>query len=373
MNKSTVLVVGVMVLSCLGAYWIGSGIGNSDRANTETDPIQLIAGLAVDRSLLNIGEVWEESDFDYELPIQNRTSVDVTILDFSVSCGCLKVEPRSLAISPGMTEVVRIKLDLTARSHGEIGLARRSLGIEITPILKSGWPRGSGWKLQGVIKSRITLDMLSLHFGETIVDGQPPIPRKVIATVHVPTMGLEAIVGTKSVDVQVSRRTQDPDQFEVVVTPQPSLAPGPFESRVTLNLRTPEGGTLPGVILPIAGQVQQEVRPLPARLLLGPKSIGETAETYVVLQALAGAKVAIERIETDSPDIHVEAAPVRGSPAGRTFRVKQRVTKLGDQVSSIRFIIHKPGKSPITAAVEVHYLGQSRDQASATKTQGEMP
>jgi hypothetical protein len=61
-------------------------------------------------------------------------------------------------------------------------------------MLKSGRPKGPGWKLTGTVKSRVTLDSLAIYFGESPVEGQTPAPRTVIATTHLPAEGLTATV-----------------------------------------------------------------------------------------------------------------------------------------------------------------------------------
>lgn len=66
----------ILVLACLGAYWVGSR------------PRQVAAAqqsLVVSESALHFGEVWEDKAFVWTLPIENRSSQDIQILDLTGS------------------------------------------------------------------------------------------------------------------------------------------------------------------------------------------------------------------------------------------------------------------------------------------------
>ncbi len=81
----------------------------------------------MDEAALDLGEVWERRDFLHPLVIRNRRSATAEIQGFVASCGCLTVESRSLAVPPGETATVRLKLDLSHRAPHELGQAVRPL------------------------------------------------------------------------------------------------------------------------------------------------------------------------------------------------------------------------------------------------------
>lgn len=91
----------------------------------------------------------------------------------------------------------------------------------------------------------------------------------------------------------------------------------------------------------------------------------------MTLQAAADAKVAVDHIEIDSPDVHVEPATVEGIAAGRAFRVRQKVTKVGEQVSEVRFSIRKPDKKLETLPVQVCCRGEVNSVTN--NAQGKQP
>src|SRR5262249_23024720 len=200
---------------------------------------------------------------------------------------------------------------------------------------------------------RVTLDALTVHFGETPVHNQPAVTQKVLATLQVPAEHLEVTVNPPVATIEVKRRTDPPEQVEVLIRPHPTLAPGPFKAEALLEVRTSPGERHYGAKLPVSGNMQPEVRALPARLLLGSKPVGQTAEAVVVLQAPPDAKIVIERIESDSPDLHAEPASIDGSPPNRTFRVRQQVTKEGEQSTSVRFFVSRDGQPAAALMMEV--------------------
>ncbi len=350
----------VLVGSGVGAYRFAVALA---QPQNENKPLyEECEGLAVEFSALDLGQVWEAKDVACELPLQNVTNEDIRIVDFATSCGCVEVVPRAVTV-PGRTTVhVALKLDLTHRTQGDVGKPERSFAVEVTPILRNRLRSPKpGWVVRGTVKSRITLDTSRLHFGQMPVHGQPQQARTVLATTHVPLERLDVAVDSRVASVRVTPRPGVSNQFELAIVPQASLPPGRLEAPITIDLITPEGKILRGVTLPVSGEMQPEVRPLPSRVLLGPRPVGETAEAFVVLQAPPGTDTEVAQIETDSADTHVEAVTVDGSSAGRTFRVKQRVSAAGEQTCVVRFRVKKPGQPLLTLTTEVCYYGLKGD------------
>jgi hypothetical protein len=135
------------------------------------------------------------------------------------------------------------------------------------------------------------------------------------------------------------------------------MAPGPFKTTATVSVITPSGETLFGARLPVEGIIRPEVSLLPARLILGPRPVGETATGTLVLQGAAAKDVAVQQIETDSSDITTTPMAVEGAPGARAFRVTQRISKPGDQSSTARFVFTKAGRQ-ITATVIISCFGE---------------
>ncbi len=356
-----VLLAVVLVGSGLRAYQLALATAKPRDAEVPSGDF-VVNGLAVSAVSLDMDVVWEDKDVPWQLPIRNRTANTVHIKDFVVSCGCVTIEPRSLSIAAGETATLQLRFDVTHRAPVEIGLDRRQFHQELRPVFRDIGVSRSGWLMRGIVRSRVTLDTAFVQFGEEPVQDQPPASRKLVATVHVPAERLEATVDPPMATVEVIRRTSSPARFDLSVTPQPALPPGSFQGNLVLNLRSAGGERLPGLTVPVAGNVQPAVRALPARLLLGSKPLGQVAEATVVLQAPATSEYVVDHIETDSPDVHVEPVRVEGAPPGRAFRVTQQVTKEGDQTSTVRFVIRKSGRVPVPLTMDVCYRGEATNR-----------
>jgi hypothetical protein len=150
----------------------------------------------------------------------------------------------------------------------------------------------------------------------------------------------------------------NPNRLELCITPSNTLPIGPFQATVMVDVVGPSGSVTPGAVLPIAGDVQTEGRLLPARVILGIRPVGSTAGTVVVLQAPVDAAWTVDHIETDSPDVSVEATAAEGIPAGRAFRVSQKAVREGNQRDTVRFVVRKAGCAPMTLTMEVMCNGE---------------
>lgn len=327
----------------------------------------VIDGLAVEASTLDLGEVWEQDDYPYDLVIHNRNDAAAEIFDVAVSCGCVEaIEPRSLTLAPGTTATIRLKLNLAKRTSRERGLPKRPFEVEIHPLRRSSMTPQPGWRLHGVIKSRVTLDTLFLDFGDTAVRGQPPFARKVAAGVHMADARLRMKVVPDLVAVEVRPAEGSANRFDLLLAPRPSLPVGPFECKVHLDLETKDGERLSGVGLPVTGKMQPEVRAIPAQLVFGPRRIGQTAESTVTLQVPKGEDWVVDHIETDAAGVRVEPVAASGMPPGRVFRVRQSITKVGHQSSTIRFFVRKGHGDPVPLAMKVSYDGDESGVLSGT-------
>ena len=84
MVRNGLLTLGVIAGLAIGSGWLVLAV--REPANPELQPnCHVIDGLAVDPAALNLGEVWEERNFAWNLPIQNRTSAEIKVDEFTFS------------------------------------------------------------------------------------------------------------------------------------------------------------------------------------------------------------------------------------------------------------------------------------------------
>ena len=361
------LTAALTLAACLLAYTLGSR--SSGVQGPDSGGEHVIDGLSVPADALNLGDLWEEKDFICELPVRNGTSRDIRVADFAVSCGCFTIEPHSFNIGPGEIRGIRLQFDWSRRRSSELGQAERPFAYEITPLLAKGeLPRAPGWKVHGVVRSRITSAALNVHFGDAPIVGQAPVTRKVLVTAHIPVRKVIATAEPPVLAVRVDPAPGAFGRYEVTMSPLAHLPPGDFQSLVKIDIVTPHGERLRGTELPVAGSVRPEVRLLPARLLLPPQAVGTTATGVVVVQAPVGAEVAVDQIETDSPDLRVELGPDDVTSGAKTFRVSLRISQPGEQTRQARFALRKSGVEKSVLSVDVSGYGQ--EVRESPKTQG---
>jgi hypothetical protein len=331
-------------------------------------------GLVVSTADLDLGDVWDIFEFTRDLTIHNKSGADKKIEDFATSCFCTAVEPRRLTIAAGQSVVVHVRIDPNRRSPDEASLAARPFAVDIWPIQDESLRRRPGWTMHGLFKSRVTLDVPSVHFGQETARGAPSPIRKVVATVHVPFARLVAKLEPPAIGaVSVAPDPGKPDRVEIRITPANTLPTGAFKATVRVDVVDPAGGVAPGALLPIAGDVQPEARLLPARIMLGARPVGTTAEAIVILQAPADAPWTVDHIETDSPDVGAEATTAEGVAAGRAFRVTQRTEREGNQTDTVRFVVRKGGGPPVTLTMEVMCVGALPSRAATPEIGAKQP
>lgn len=354
------LAIGILGVSFGAAYWAGLAA----RQANQLPPMEVIDGLAVAPTDLDMGEVWEEKGISWKLPIRNQTPGRIEIHDLQQTCGCTDIKPRRLSIAAGETATLDLTLDLTHRTYSDFGQARRPFSVVLYPVLNPKSRSRVGWKLHGTILSRVTVDPLAIDFGERPIHGGTPVTQRVMATAHVPCQRLEVAVKPEVAAVTIFPQKDEKTIFEIILAANPDLPPGKFQADVRIFTVSPNGEKALAVTLPVSGIMQPEVRLLPARLLLEAKPVGDMAEAVVTMQAASDAKVAVDHIEIDSPDVRVEPVTVEGIPAGRAFRVQQKVTKTGEQVSEVRIVIRKPDKKLLTLPVQVCCRGEVNSVAN---------
>lgn len=357
-NGRLAAVAVLCLASGVGAYFLGSrlALSGSEPPADET----VIDGLVIPPDRLKVGGIWEDKSVVVELPVRNTTTRAVQVRDIQSSCGCTDISPRSFTVPAGGEATLRLRLDTLARRPHEIGLAERPFQHDLTPITdKNDRQHGERWRLEGVIRSRVTLNRTHVHFGESVVVGQPAQPIKVKATLHVPADDLMTAVAPDIASVKIVRSTDDPFRYDLLVMPKANLPQGQFRADVNVEVRHTDGSRSFGATFPVEGMVQPELRALPSRLLLGAKKVGETATGIVVLQIPPNSPVLVEQIETDSENLHAAASNIDGIPAGRAYRVEFRLTKDGDQSSALCFVLRKSGRPLDRVRVEVSAYGES--------------
>jgi hypothetical protein len=311
--------------------------------------------LTVAPDRLSFGEVWEDSRFNWSLPVENRSGQDILIDNFVSSCTCSAVEPRSLTIPAGETRRVTLTLDLSAKS-GARSPPVREFELLLAPQIREGPHPPPRWVVRGQVRTAFRVTPPALDFDSHSELAQPLAPRTIRVECLVPIDSLSATCDSPRFRPRVSRSPDDPHQIEVAVVPVTALEQGPFRCAVTLTARTAEGQQLPGKTVVIGGRIIGDVQTAPSEVQFGALPIGEVAEELVALESLAGRRFEVTGADKQGEGLEVTAAP-NAPVAGPCFLVRQRVVGAGDRAGRVTFKLRSPERGAFTVTLDVRYYG----------------
>jgi hypothetical protein len=93
--------------------------------------------------------VWETDDFELALPVRNTSATPQRLIEWSSSCNCLGVEPRSLGFGPHEAKTVTVKLDIASKLRMN-PTAAQAVGVTLAGTLADGTT--AKWQIRGVVK-----------------------------------------------------------------------------------------------------------------------------------------------------------------------------------------------------------------------------
>jgi hypothetical protein len=324
-----------------------------------------IGGLAVDPVALDFGETWETGNFPWTLPIENRTSSEIEIEGFVPSCACMNIEPPTLTLQPHRATPVRLQLNLTNNRKAQVEGSVVPFEVSIRPRIRGRQlDNDSKWLLRGKVRVALTFDPPYVQFGDRLVRGQPFETRSVRLKAHTMIAGLDATCDPKLAQVQVRRVNSADDEFELNVTPCPTLGTGAFSFDVLVQPITRDRTLLPlKKSLTVAGWISEPLRAVPGELVLGERKLGESATTTIRFQALlSGRRFEVAAVDSSSRDTIVQIAePNSGCIEAR---VTQPISNPGLQSASLNFAIRSEDAGTFNILVPVSYYGVS----ASTKT-----
>jgi hypothetical protein len=321
-------------LLCVAAYWVGSVLKQPGSGN---------GGLAVDGPYLNIGEVWEEKKFPWDLPVRNKTDHTIEIVRFRTSCNCVEITPQSLVLPAGDSANLHLTLDLTNTSQNDIDLHGQGFRVQVVPQLKGGLAAEAGWSLRGTVRRQFVVSPPFLDFQDSLHRGHPFQSRSLKVTCASNVTQLKAACEPSLATIDVKRIGANPDKFDISVFPRDTLPGGPFSFAVKINAVSPDGQAVPGTI-DVRGTLLEDVYPLPNSIALGARPLGHTCEETVILHSRSGNQFTVTGFESDPGDLHV--APLNNAPnAPPGFKVSQRISKLGAQESRVRLFVRTDDSS----------------------------
>ncbi len=272
----------------------------------------LPAPLVVKPAELDVGEVWEDSRFEWTFRTHNRSPRNVVVDDLRASCACTEALPRRFVVPPGESQVITMTIDLMQKAWRG-GRETVPLEVELEPRLGEGPIMPMTWRLQGTIRrnpivlSRDTVDLDDRSVIPDPLQGDDVLIDVAEELVDVP---LEVVCVPADVGLAVLQPV-GPRQYRLTIGPVDSLGPGRFEYRVLISApeRTDaEGLTKPGPArtIIVTGTIASDLRAQPDQLTFGPRPPGAITEEMVLISSTAGRAIVVESIEIDGLGTLVE-------------------------------------------------------------------
>lgn len=255
-------------------------------------------------------------------------------------------------------KTIIVGFNLTERHTDERHDTLRSLKQSVLPILSGGSRTGgrqTGRVFTGTIRSRVTADSDRIAFSDQPNQDHAPVRHSMTLRAAVPHQRLDVRPDTPDV-VQAEMQSLGQSQYRLHVTPHPSLAEGPFECRLAVELIDEDGQRCPGRVIRVQGVMQSPLRALPAALPHGLSPVGSSPEADVVLAAATDGWV-LDRVEVDGPHVSVRELAIDGRHFH--FRIRHDVTRPGEQSGQVTFT-YRNGDRRSRVAVTSSVIGETK-------------
>jgi hypothetical protein len=341
----------ILLTACgLGAYWAAT------RSATPSLPH---AGLVVKEADLNFGEVWEDAHFHWTIPITNESSQVLQVIDFSTSCICSNVEPRSLVLSPGESKDIRVTIDLTRDPLSQFSRqVTREVAEKVTPKIQgAAVDQPLPWTIRGRAKKAFTVEPRELTFGEILVQGQPPESRELLLESLIPLKTLVANCDPPHLAAVTLEPHPDEDHtYSLLIQPQPNLPEGELNFTVSLEGITETGEPLPVYRVPVDGRVLPDIQISPPDILFGACTLGDTVAETIVLRSWSGKPFIVKQIRGIKDDLTIR--PIKDTPSHKEFIFTQVIRSAGNHNRVVQLILEEAdGKGSKVIPIRISHLG----------------
>jgi hypothetical protein len=298
------------------------------------------APLRVDSARLDFGEVRNQADFRWTLPVENLARRPILVSRVEGSCSCVRVEPSSFPIGPGETVDVELSLDLTVQDAHRASQAVREYAESIAVFVGDDAVRPAAiWNVRGRVSSAFSLSPGQLDFGDSLIAGMPFDSKTVDVECYAPCQRLHVANGEEFASAVVRQVDDAGRRFEIHVLPNPGLPAGNHEFKLNVTAELGNGETTPPVPLKVAARVLPEFGIRPSFTHLGTIPVGKDVDETISLISRSGRAFSVERVNCDSENVSIEALPaVKGGD--RMYRINIRATQSGDQQAEVRFHLH---------------------------------
>jgi hypothetical protein len=307
---------------------------------------------------LDFGQAWEDSRFQWILPIENTGAGEIEIEDLVPSCTCLSIEPRTLTIPALGKRNVALTLDLTARRSKAPETEWRDFEASILARIKKDTKNVPDieWVVRGRVHTPIRVEPVVVDLGRQSAASQPLTPAKVVVNSYVPLNGLVAKSDAPLIQIETKASSSEGLAFELTVLPG-ALPIGPLEYRIVLTPVLRDDTRLPSKYLPLVGQILDDIQASPPQVILGAREVGDIVEETITIYSLTHQSLKVRGVTSEGEGLSgqvLESQPF----AHPVISVKQRVAKEHEQRGKLIVTLLRNGKDT-QVDIPVSYLGMT--------------
>jgi Protein of unknown function (DUF1573) len=279
-----------------------------------------VATSNVDEHFVDLGTIWAQRRYYVEIPVRNKGTTALTILNFRPSCSCTKIEPESLTVPAGTAGTLRAELDLAANRAEEYQVPARAIEVEIRANTSGERPRELLWKLRATVRNAIGLNPIVVVQDLVVIGADAPM-HSVQIVEHAPLQSLVASCDPKRAEVQVARVPGEGRLSQLDIRLKPGETPGSFEFPIVLTPVAEDNKTsIPPVKIHIRGLVVEDIYATPSIFAVGILQHGQHLETNAVLASRQ--QRAFEITDIHSSDPSIQAAPEERGGSSQSTRIR---------------------------------------------------
>lgn len=336
-----------LAVACVLAYWL-----------TRTSPVVQgpNEGLVVDDNELSFGEAWENTKFRWKVTVKNPTSKDVSIVDFSASCGCIELKPKKLVVRAGTSEQLTFELDLSRATPDPVSLARK-FSAPISPVFLNGRTGELPWVLSGFVKESFSLNPREVNLGDIHVSKQPIGPMTIAARSNIPVSEIKVSVPVHRMTAYVRPSAAKHGESEIIINYTSALPVGNTRDIIVIKpIAKDSDVVLPAWRIPVIGRITTDYVPNPHMVLFGLREIGKSFTEHVVIRSIRSTPFSIERVACSEASQQAELVNGKNDVEA-TIRITQRIEQTGEQFGTITAILRTHENNVVQVPILVKYFG----------------
>ena len=195
-----------------------------------------------------------------------------------------------------------------------------------------------------------------VDFGDAILNGDPLPMKTVLLAANRQVRQMTPIVDPAALVASIEASAGKPSEFQLKLTPVPSLVRGFFSSSVRVQATFADGTKAEVVPLTASGVMHLPVEAVPDPLPLGVIPVGHTVTQIVTVRSLRKRSINIERVEMPSKGATATRLSLASSAHENKYQLAVTANKEGSQSLTVRFLVKEAGsQSAVSIPVVVSY------------------